>query len=162
MIAGIDSCRSIISPFNIGSSLHLLLIVRNLSAARNLSSLPKGRHRGLIQNRDGGKRNRCLLLAPVLFGEHIGRHDDHAATGLHHPRAADEPISISRREQVELVFGREDPLPWLENGRGGNSRAVVDQKSRDAAVEQAVLLEEIVAEPCVRSSIWAPTRRMKP
>ena len=61
--------------------------------------------------------------------------------GLDHPRAADQALAGRRRQQVQLVFRRQRRL--AARGRRRDRGRIVDQERGDAAVEEAVLLQQL-------------------
>ena len=81
-----------------------------------------------------------MLLDAIDHAKHVGRDDGDLAPGLDHPRAADQALTRSRRQQVQFIFGGERRLAARRGGRDGGR--IVDQKRGDAAVKQAVLLQQ--------------------
>ena len=82
-----------------------------------------------------------MLLDAVADTEHVGGDHRDLAARLDHPGAADQLFADRGRQQIELVFRRQRRLATRRGGcdRGG----VVDQEGGDAAVEEAVLLQEL-------------------
>jgi hypothetical protein len=91
-------------------------------------------------HRDRSQRGCGVLLDTVSDAKHVGRDDSDLTTGLDHARAADQALAGRRRQQIQFVFSRQRRL--AARGRRRDRGRIVDQKGGDAAMEQAVLLQQ--------------------
>ena len=81
------------------------------------------------------------VLDAVGDTKHVGRDHRDLTSGLDHTGAADQAFADGRRQQVEFVFRRQRRLS--PRGRGRDRGGVVHQERGDAAMKQAVLLEQL-------------------
>ena len=93
------------------------------------------------QHRDRRQRGRGVFLDAVDDAKHIGGHHRDLPSGLDHARAADQPLAGRRRQQIQFVFRRQRRL--AARGRRRDRGRIVDQEGGDAAMEQAVLLQQL-------------------
>jgi hypothetical protein len=85
----------------------------------------------------------AVLFDSIGHAKNIRRNHRDLASRLDHARAADQALTGRRRQQVELVFRCQRRLA----ARGGrrNRGRVVDQEGGDAAVKEAMLLQQLRA-----------------
>ena len=63
------------------------------------------------------------------------------ASGLDHARTADQALARRWRQQIQFVFCRQRRLAARRHR--GDSGGIVHQESRDAAVKQVILLQQL-------------------
>src|ERR1700741_684853 len=105
------------------------------SSGRALDS----RGRLLVEHRDRGQRGCGVLLHASGDAEHVGRNDGNLAPRLDHARAADQTLPDRRRQQVQLVLGRQRRLAARSCGR--DRGRVVDEEGSSPPMEQPLLLQ---------------------
>jgi hypothetical protein len=82
-----------------------------------------------------------MFLNSVDHAKDIRGNDRDLPSGLDHARTADQALAGRRRQQIQFVFCRQRRL--AARRRRGNRGGIVHQEGGDAAVEQAMLLQEL-------------------